>query len=155
MLCFFGPSHDRHDFIHQKPEASCTAHTGSRAKKFYRDGSRAFGGKCWKTTKVLVGCRMNGKEKGEHIKTTHRIPMKPNIFWDLFGSLGWWSNFRWYCWWFVRNPVNSPVEGKVVEIPLFTGGFVHLKWLFGISEPSTVSKQHIYKTEKQTTKFQT
>ena len=32
---------------------------------------------------------------------------------------------RWYekiqrCWWF-RNPVKSPVEGTVVEIPLFTG----------------------------------
>ena len=24
-----------------------------------------------------------------------------------------------------RNPVNSPVEGKVVEIPLFTGFFLH------------------------------
>ena len=27
-----------------------------------------------------------------------------------------------YCWWF-RNPANSPVEGTVVEMPLFTTGF--------------------------------
>ncbi len=35
-----------------------------------------------------------------------------------------WNNFtkdswKWYCWCF-RNPVNSPVEQLVVEIPLFT-----------------------------------
>ena len=31
------------------------------------------------------------------------------------------SNLSSYCWWFVRNPgINSLVEGKVVEIPLFT-----------------------------------
>ena len=33
---------------------------------------------------------------------------------------------------------DSPVEGQVVEIPLSTTGFIHVRWLFGISEPSTV-----------------
>ena len=33
-----------------------------------------------------------------------------------------------------RNPVNSPVEGTVVEIPLFTKVFgTHPRWFFGIS----------------------
>ena len=35
------------------------------------------------------------------------------------------------------NPSNSPVEGTVVEIPLFTTGFIHVRWC-RISEPSTV-----------------
>ena len=35
------------------------------------------------------------------------------------------------------NPANSPVEGTVVEIPLFTTGFIHVRWC-RISEPSTV-----------------
>ena len=30
---------------------------------------------------------------------------------------------QWNCWWFVRNPGVAPVEGQVVEIPLFTRGF--------------------------------
>ena len=34
-----------------------------------------------------------------------------------------------------RNPAN-PVD--VVDIPVFTGNFIHPRWLFGISEPSTV-----------------
>ena len=33
-----------------------------------------------------------------------------------------------------RNP--APVE--VVDIPVFIGFFIHPRWLFGISEPSTV-----------------
>ena len=33
---------------------------------------------------------------------------------------------------------QTEVEGKVVEIPVFTRFGIHLKWLFGISEPSTV-----------------
>ena len=49
-----------------------------------------------------------------------------------------------YCWWF-RNPVNSPVEGTVVYqvrlvvYPIIYRFFLHPRWLFGISEPSTVS----------------
>ena len=31
---------------------------------------------------------------------------------------------------------RSPVD--MVDIPLFTTGFIHARWLFGISEPSTV-----------------
>ena len=31
------------------------------------------------------------------------------------------------CWWF-RNPVNSPVD--MVNIPLFTTGFIHARWDF-------------------------
>ena len=34
-----------------------------------------------------------------------------------------------FCWWF-RNPVNSLVEGKVVEIPWFTTGFYTSKRWF-------------------------
>ena len=46
-------------------------------------------------------------------------------------------NFKtWYCWWF-RNPVNSPVE--VDSLSHYLQGFIHPRWLFGISEPSTVS----------------
>ena len=31
----------------------------------------------------------------------------------------------WYYWWF-RNPVNSPVEGQVVNIPLFTRFYIYI-----------------------------
>ena len=37
-----------------------------------------------------------------------------------------------------KSGINSPVEGKVVEIPFFTNFQKHPRWLFGISEPSTV-----------------
>ena len=40
-----------------------------------------------------------------------------------------------YCWWF-RNPVNSPVEGQVVLLPLFTTGLIDTRWLAGFL-PST------------------
>ena len=41
-----------------------------------------------------------------------------------------------YCWWF-RNPAADEVGSLSMFIPLFTG-FVHARWLFGISELSTV-----------------
>ena len=41
-----------------------------------------------------------------------------------------------YGWWF-RNPVNSPVE--VGSLYHYLQGFIHVRWLFGISEPSTAS----------------
>ena len=47
------------------------------------------------------------------------------------------SIFRCYCWCF-RNPANSPVEVGSWP-PIFYRVFWHPKWLFGISEPSTVS----------------
>ena len=151
MLCFFGPSHDRHDFIHQKPEASCTAHTGSRAKKFYRDGSRPSGGNVGKPPKFWRDVEWVEKKRG-NISKQHIDFQWNQTFFEIFGV---WGDDQ------TSDdtvdgseiPVNSPVEGKVVEIPLFTGGFVHLKWLFGISEPSTVSKQHIYKTKNKPPSF--
>ena len=53
-----------------------------------------------------------------------------------------WEIIYWYCWWF-RNPVNLPVEGKVVEIPIIYEGFYHhpnggCPWDFWL--PSTVCK---------------
>jgi len=36
----------------------------------------------------------------------------------------------------------SPVEGKVVH-PIIYKGFLHTRWLFGISEPSTVVVQFL------------
>ena len=34
---------------------------------------------------------------------------------------------------------KNPVEGQVVEMPwIYKGLLIHLRWLFGISEPSTV-----------------
>ena len=45
--------------------------------------------------------------------------------------------FSLHPWWF-RNPVNLAVDIWYHTIPLFTGFQHHPRWLFGISEPSTV-----------------
>ena len=42
-----------------------------------------------------------------------------------------------YSWWF-RNPVNSPVELGSLSTIIYRD-FIHPRWLFGISESSTVS----------------
>ena len=40
--------------------------------------------------------------------------------------------------------IHSPVEGMVVDIPLFTRVlYIHPRWLFGISEPSTVCCHYV------------
>ena len=52
-----------------------------------------------------------------------------------------------YCRWF-RNPVNSPVEVGPFT-PIFTR-FLFPRWLFGISEPSTVGHCHC---ERRTPQF--
>ena len=59
---------------------------------------------------------------------------------DGFEYLGlvWFVWSRWYCWWF-RNPVNSPVEGKVVN-PHYLQFFLHPRWLFGISSINSISR---------------
>ena len=39
-----------------------------------------------------------------------------------------------------KSGINSPVEEKVVEIYHYIQGLgIHPRWLFGISEPSTVN----------------
>ena len=47
-----------------------------------------------------------------------------------------------YCWWLTRNPAMKKLTGweLVVEIPIILPGFLATskRWLFGISEPSTV-----------------
>ena len=57
-------------------------------------------------------------------------------------------------WWYLRSrPLllmvqksgKSPVEGKVVEIPLFTRLKIHPRWLFGISSINSMSMYtHLY-----------
>ena len=42
-----------------------------------------------------------------------------------------------YCW---RNPANQLI---LVNIPIISKDFIHVRWLFGISEPSTVSFPHL------------
>ena len=49
---------------------------------------------------------------------------------------------NWHSWLDGSETRRSPVEGKVVEIPLFTREIIHAKWLFGISEPSTVAMEN-------------
>ena len=60
----------------------------------------------------------------------------------------------WIYWWYLRSrPLllmvqksgKSPVEGKVVEIPLFTRLKIHPRWLFGISSINSMSMYtHLY-----------
>ena len=50
-------------------------------------------------------------------------PWKAVLCWSPDGRLKLTDWDDWYCWWFVRKPVNSPVEGTVVYLPLFTTGF--------------------------------
>ena len=41
-----------------------------------------------------------------------------------------------------KSGINAPVEVGSWNLPLFTGFGIHPRWLFGISEPSTVSSIH-------------
>ena len=64
-------------------------------------------------------------------KTRKAVPGCVELEWCRKDSL--------YCWMVQISGINSPVEGKVVEIPLFMTGFLHARWLFGISAISSIS----------------
>ena len=49
---------------------------------------------------------------------------------------GTYDDVRWYFWWF-RNPANQFIG----SLSHYLQGFIHPRWLFGISEPSRVSSQ--------------
>ena len=53
--------------------------------------------------------------------------------WRFFWGVEAWNH---YCWW-DRNP-GSIHQLRLVVYPIILLGFMHPRWLFGISEPSTV-----------------
>ena len=67
-------------------------------------------------------------------------------WWDVdevfFPAWGFWcipeASWTWCCWWF-RNVAN---QLRLVDSSHHLPGFIHPRWLFGTSEPSTVSNKN-------------
>ncbi len=85
----------------------------------------------------------NGRKSKEIVEWSWICHPSITDFSDVHPVIGWCSSVGAYGPHTVdgnQKSVPAPVEVGSWNLPLFIGFFLHARWLFGISEPSTVSK---------------